>query len=418
MLLMLNSLARHFFCLIATLFCMGGFAVDSLVLHGFASQGIVYTSGNEFINGSTSGSFDFGQVGLNGYWQLHPRLSVAAQMVSRNVGDGKENEEDLDFDYLQLKANVLSGINNSANAILGWYKIPFGIYGEHRDLPMIYNSIFLPHEHYPDYYRNRYMRARGWLFEYAYGGKLGDVKFRLFNGVSGVPSYKEVFDNFGSGSYFHAPRDKIKGAHLAYSSIDGRLKLGLSYFERDSYLCQIINDFYGNSYSGWGWYDMDIYVYNHDRASLIFGEYLYDKWTFTLEIGRLSQTYRDGVVITDFYDKSDVDLDAWRTLKDFSDGYFFQIDREINQNFAMFLRHGQRYYRDKDRDKEKSINNYIETTTAGFRWDISKNIILKGEYSYIIGGGGFIVNVGDDEDYKKRSDLYWDMVILQLVYHF
>ena len=416
MLLMLNSLARHFFCLIATLFCMSGFAVDSLVLHGFASQGIVYTSGNEFVNGSTSGSFDFGQIGLNGYLQLHPRFSIAAQMVSRNVGDVPENEEDLDFDYLQIKANILSGSNSGVKAVLGWYKIPFGIFGEHRDLPMIHNGVLLPQEHYPDFQRNRYMRARGALLEYTYAGEAGNIKFRIFNGVSGVPSYKEIFDVFGSGSYFHAPRSRIKGGHLIYSSLDSRFKLGMSYFERDSYLCQIINDAYANSVSGPGWYDIDIYVYQYDRVGAIFGEYLHDKWTFTLEIGRLSQTYKDRVLITDFYDSEKVDLDHARTLKDFSDGYFFQVDREIKSNFAVLLRHGQRYY--KDRNKEKTFRNYLETTVAGFRWDISQNIILKGEYSYIVGGGGTIVTVSDDEDYKQRSDLYWDMVILQLVYHF
>src|SRR5687768_12660390 len=56
-------------------------------IHGFVSQGFILTVGNEYLaNGSTSGSFEFSEVGLNFTKSLTETLSLGAQLFAQDLG--------------------------------------------------------------------------------------------------------------------------------------------------------------------------------------------------------------------------------------------------------------------------------------------------------------------------------------------
>ncbi|MEK6736848.1 MAG: hypothetical protein AABY47_09770, partial [Pseudomonadota bacterium] len=72
--------------------------LESLRIHGFASQAYIATSANDvFGNTDNGGRFGLTELGLNASLQPLPRLQVSAQMLSRRAGEGNSGMPRLDF---------------------------------------------------------------------------------------------------------------------------------------------------------------------------------------------------------------------------------------------------------------------------------------------------------------------------------
>jgi hypothetical protein len=67
-------------------------------VHGFASQGFVYTSGNNWLTmDSTAGSAGFTDFGLNMSSAVTDKLRVGAQVYDRNLGQLGQYHPQLDL---------------------------------------------------------------------------------------------------------------------------------------------------------------------------------------------------------------------------------------------------------------------------------------------------------------------------------
>ena len=67
-------------------------------MHGFASQGYTYTSGNDFFgNSQGDGSLEFTELGLNVLGHPLPNLLFAVQGIYRDTGGS--DDEDFRLDY-------------------------------------------------------------------------------------------------------------------------------------------------------------------------------------------------------------------------------------------------------------------------------------------------------------------------------
>ena len=115
-------------------------------VHGFASQGFLQSSGNNYYGESVDGSLDLTELGLNIRYPLSPSLDLAAQVVSRRAGELYDGDPRLDYGFLDYRFQ--SSSTNVAGIRGGRAKIPIGFFNETRDVPATRPGILLPQSIY------------------------------------------------------------------------------------------------------------------------------------------------------------------------------------------------------------------------------------------------------------------------------
>ena len=132
---------------------------ERLQIHGFASQGVVHTSDNHWFGDSTNTSFDLTELGLNGSFQLNPKVLFSAQVLSRRAGEMYDGEPSLD--YALGDFTFVSAPDRRLGVRVGRIKNPLGLYNETRDVPFTRPTIFLPQVVYYDNLRNLILSSDG-----------------------------------------------------------------------------------------------------------------------------------------------------------------------------------------------------------------------------------------------------------------
>ncbi|MBE0439421.1 MAG: hypothetical protein IBX57_06645 [Gammaproteobacteria bacterium] len=155
---------------------------DKMQIHGFASQGFIQTTDNNFFGDSENGSFDFTELGINASFQLSPKIRLASQLISRRAGEMYNGS--LWLDYALADINLVQGDNFQLGAYLGRIKNPLGLYNDTRDVAHTRQGVFTPQTIYFDKVRNISMSSDGIQF-------YGDYQFEngtlLVQGGIGFP---------------------------------------------------------------------------------------------------------------------------------------------------------------------------------------------------------------------------------------
>jgi len=131
----------------AVLIADPGSAADPPEFHWTASQGFLYSSGNNYIDGSGDGVWDFREYAVNAQYEFADNWRVGAQLLGREYGSVGNDRVGLDWalvnwhwrDWLGFKA--------------GQIKVPFGLYHETRDMDALRTEILLPQGVYVEYLR-------------------------------------------------------------------------------------------------------------------------------------------------------------------------------------------------------------------------------------------------------------------------
>lgn len=111
-------------------------------VHGYAAQGFVYSTDNDFFGDSTDGSFDYYEAGINAAVQITPQLHFSVQGAVRDAGISDDGTARIDYalaDY-QLFANE----STQAGLRAGKVKNALGFYNETRDVVFTRPGILLP----------------------------------------------------------------------------------------------------------------------------------------------------------------------------------------------------------------------------------------------------------------------------------
>ena len=136
---------RSSLCLIAGLTalaaCIPVLAVEHQV-HGYAAQGFLYSTENNFFGQSHDGSADYYEAGLNGSMQMRPNLLFAAQAAIRDAGISDDGT--LRLDYALADYRFLASVGSSAGVRAGKVKNSLGFFNETRDVIFTRPSILLP----------------------------------------------------------------------------------------------------------------------------------------------------------------------------------------------------------------------------------------------------------------------------------
>src|SRR6266567_1213150 len=113
-------------------------------IHGFASQGFVYTDHNNWLSmHSSHGSGAFTDFGANVSTQVTDRLHIGAQVYDRNLGNIGEWHPSIDWAFADYRIKPWFGLRG------GKVKTVLGLYNDTQDLDFLRTFALLPQSVYP-----------------------------------------------------------------------------------------------------------------------------------------------------------------------------------------------------------------------------------------------------------------------------
>lgn len=149
-----------------------------LEIHGFVSQGFIWSTDNNYLARSERGSLEMTEVGLNLTKQLGDRLSLGVQLFARDLGPIGDYRASFDWFYLDYRLADWLGLR------AGRVKLPFGLYNESSDVDSARVPILLPQSIYSVRNRDFLLAQTGVdLHGYVPVGPLGALDYRLYLGT-------------------------------------------------------------------------------------------------------------------------------------------------------------------------------------------------------------------------------------------
>jgi hypothetical protein len=229
---------------ILPLACMfAGFCADQLPLqaqdfrlfdrdveiHGFASQGFVYTNTNNWLTmNSNQGSGAFTDFGVNVSTNVTDRLRIGAQLYDRNLGQLGQYHPSLDWALADYRFKSWFGVRG------GKVKTVLGLYNDSQDLDFLRTFALLPQSVYPtdirdatiaheggDIYGNVSLNHKlGDLSYTAYAGQLSDSKH---GGYAYLASEYQIYFSSSGGLQFGGDlrwKTPLKGLLIGASRVN------------------------------------------------------------------------------------------------------------------------------------------------------------------------------------------------------
>jgi hypothetical protein len=152
--------------------------LGQLQVHGFISQGFLFTSDNNYLANSSRGSFEFTELGLNFTLQPMDRLTLGLQIFSHDLGPIGDYRATLDWYSVDYHWQDWLGIR------AGRVKLPFGLYNDSSDIDSARTAILLPQSIYPAQNRDFLLAQTGFeLYGYRGLGGAGGLDYRLYGGT-------------------------------------------------------------------------------------------------------------------------------------------------------------------------------------------------------------------------------------------
>ena len=203
-------------------------------VHGFASQGYVYTSGNNWLTMTTNGngSAGFTEMGLNMSADVTDRLRIGAQVYDRNLGQLSQYHPDIDWAMLDYQFKPWFGLR------AGRVKTQLGLFTDSQDLDFTRTFALLPQSVYPlDLRSSDISHWGGDIYgNVQLGRHHGDISYTAYSGFrhdsiyDGYGYFLQTVHNFtkhygglqyGGDLRWHTP---VKGLMLGASRLDEQLK--------------------------------------------------------------------------------------------------------------------------------------------------------------------------------------------------
>lgn len=363
---------------------------EKLKIQGFASQGFILTSDNNFFGNSKDGSFDFSELGVNTSIRPIPDLLFSAQGLSRRAG--KDDDGDLQLDYALIDYSFFSKESGNFGLRLGRIKNPLGLYNDTRDVAFTRPSIFLPQSIYFDRTRNLALSADSIQIYADYRSGIGNLIFQFGVGYPNVDNDqtrqvllgKQPGEIEGELSYL---------GRLIFEQGGGKFRLGLS--------TVILN--------------MQPKIGNTEGSIrflpiVLSSQYNTEFWSLTSEYALRHFRYQDV-----------------KTFPNFSktgESFYLQFTYRLNKKVEVLLRHDMLFQDRNDRNGTKfeagprssgkpAHSQFAKDWTAGLLWDITQAWMGRIEYHYIDGTAW--LPFADNPSATKR---YWDMLALLISYRF
>jgi hypothetical protein len=165
-------------------------------VHGFVSQGLVYTNDNNWLTMNTSqGSAAFTDFGLNMSSQVTDKFRIGAQGYDRNLGQLGQYHPSLDWAVADYRFESWFGVRG------GKVKTTLGLYNDTQDEDFLRTFALLPQGVYPTDLRDATIAHLGADIygKLSLGHRLGVLSYTVYTGhrsdsiYSGYPYYLSSF---------------------------------------------------------------------------------------------------------------------------------------------------------------------------------------------------------------------------------
>tara|TARA_R110002049_G_scaffold269759_1_gene446678 strand:- start:2688 stop:3998 length:1311 start_codon:yes stop_codon:yes gene_type:complete len=375
--------------------------------HGFATQGLIFTTDNNFYGDSDHGSANFTELGINASAQLSPRVRLAGQLLSRHAGNMDNGSPRVDYALLDI--SLLSSSQRNLGLYLGRVKSPLGLYNETRDIGHTRASVFTQQVIYFDKVRDLTMSADGIHFYGEYFLTSGTLLIQAGIGYP-IPDDNAEYTFLGDNWAGHLEANQLASVgRIMYEHDGGRWILALSGASLEL-------DFKAGATDPISSGKLEI------DYTILSAQFNGEKWQLTAEgaIQKSNFIGLGGVF-------SDADIKP--------QGLTLEAKYRFSSKWQAFIR-SETFYLDRE-DKyghlaaeklqlisntsyggllpiDPSYNRYSKAWIVGGRWDINNNLMVAADY-HIIKGGAILSAQDNDINTTKK---YWDMFAVSISYRF
>ncbi|MFZ0257077.1 MAG: hypothetical protein WAN46_15845 [Gammaproteobacteria bacterium] len=369
---------------------------DTAQIHGFFSQAAMITSRNNLFGKTENNvSLDFRELGINASWRPLSNLQFSMQGTARWAGEAATGSPRLDYGFFDYSA--FSDPKMVAGIRVGRVINPFGLYNETRDVAFTRPSIILPQSIYFDRTRDLAFSADGLQLYATRSGDVGDFSLQ-FNTV-----FPRISDSVERALLGASLPGELQGeptlvGRLLYQRDGGKVKLGISGvglgLKYDS--SGIPNDLPGGSMNF--------------NALYLSAEYSALKWTLTGEYALRNFKYHD-------FEPAIPNTDV------IGDSGYVQLAYRFFEHWEGMVRYDVLYTDRSDRNGKDfsaltgkpSFSRFAKDLTVGLRWDVTRYLMLRGEFHYIDGTGWL---PSDDNADIFSTHRYWNLFALQVALRF
>ncbi len=365
-------------------------------LHGFASQGAVWTSDHR-VGGAKDGSvgLDLRELGANLSWRPDPDWLLSGQVLARWAGDTDDGEPRVDYAYIDRSWRLHEA--SRVGIRLGKIKNPYGFFNVTRDVAHTRPGVIMPQSIYLDQIRNFVLAAPG------------------------IALHGDSDMSFGSLSWqLGALRPQVDDADMEYMFLLGDMP---GRFQgTNSWMGQVLVEPDGGRWRlGLSVGELNMRYRAGSPDPLRPGRHTLPTWALSVEhndehwsvTGEYAQTTNQARGYGPIMDPNpDNTLEAW----------YVQATRRFGQDWRAYARYDVLYLDRKDRDGARFAvltgrpghTRYARDWVLGMRRDIDR-FALWLEYHHVDGTAWLAGIDNPDPQRRKRA---WDMVLLQAAWYF
>jgi len=190
--------------------------LESLQIHGFVTQGFLFSTHNNYLTmKSSSGSPQWTEGGVSLTDSISEKLRVGIQLHMYQMGEFGGPNILVDWVSGDYKFNDRFGVRS------GKIKIPLGLFNESQDIDSLFLWTLLPQANYPDDNRDFDLvvlggEVYGWLGV----GNMGSVQYRGYAGEARLDAnggYMRTLRSFGL-TFPDPPSGKAFGGDLRWAA--------------------------------------------------------------------------------------------------------------------------------------------------------------------------------------------------------
>ncbi|PKO46233.1 MAG: hypothetical protein CVU29_06785 [Betaproteobacteria bacterium HGW-Betaproteobacteria-22] len=365
-----------------------------LQVHGFVSQGMVNTTGNNFLGDSDDSiSYDFREIAVNASYLARPELLFSAQVMSHRAGESDNGDPDIDYAFVDWTA--FTGNWGRVGVRLGRVKNAFGLYNATRDVPFTRAGVILPQSIYFERTRKLSLSSDGVSFYADKSTNVGTFSAEATLGKPGLDKSSEAAIIPNTKGHFET--DFTQLYQLKYESPTGQYVFALTHVNLGVSYRRAVND----TLQSGGF---------HFDPTLLSAQYNAENWSLTSEYARRPISLRG--------------FGAIPNVGQVGESYYVQGTYRVMPDWEIMLRYDAAYSNRDDRHGTSfakktgrpGFTQYSKDWTLGLRYDVTPAFMLRAEYHAIEGTS--ILPPLDNTAGVSALEKRWDMFMLLGSYRF
>lgn len=396
----------------------------TIQVHGFATEGYLHSSSNNYLTMPTSGSGSFAMTdfGVNASTELTDKIHVGAQLYDRNVGELGNWHPSLDWAFADYKFKSWLEFRG------GQVKTTMGLFTDTQDLEFLYTWALLPQGVYPMDLRGeniahiggdvtgkfRIKKLGRWTYT-AYGGKQpSDLYGGFVYGIDSPPTtpslggHTTTLTGYG-GTQF--------GGDLRWNTPIKGLMAGSSFIAKD--LTTTGTNYYWITNLAVASGPYAKYT-NADHTTAFYGEYTFRNFRFDSEYRRQQRETTNSQFKESCNSKTAVCTPSYDVLgtNAYDDRDWFAA---ASYRFTKWFEAGaynSRYIPVWKTDWTPAANHIYDQTISS-KFDLNRFVDLKVEGHFIDGNGGAKVDRGFyPDDNPNGFANVTDLLVVRSGFHF